>query len=304
MERGSVSGVYLYTSARGYWGQRTKDGELVESLYETIHRALNDDDLSETEGTPADCTVARNPRFEAPSYDLHDGVLSVPRIEDVRARVSGAACGADENFHVAVKFFFYGSRSRDNAACQYCPSWVADALEKIAYLAHTRRVDTLVLAFPELAQTLDADDSVPDEDTTQCIRRIWNRLGGYAEVQELGVADLGRPALERVYAHVDPSVKGTADTRSVFADPKTVSSGVRNGACSPKEDQLTWTRRRGGALVAHSDPACGCARWPRLTPGMLTSDTLKDIAKILPHVNEATLRLQWIARVRRAKRRI
>ena len=33
-----VSRVYLYTESRAYWGEPSGNGELTESLYETLYR--------------------------------------------------------------------------------------------------------------------------------------------------------------------------------------------------------------------------------------------------------------------------
>ena len=278
-----VSRVYLYTESRAYWGEPSGNGELTESLYETLYRALHSDATGGEE--PGD-KVAAAPA----SIDFSDGVLAVPRLSDVLESTQSVCCSEGANQTVTVKLFFYGSRSPGRAACQYCPDWVVDALGRIAQITRTPKVDTLILAFPELAQSLDADRHTPDADTVQCIRSIWNTVGGNANVRSLGVSDLGRPALEAVFERVDPAVRGQRNKQRVFGYPKVVASGVRNDACYPLQEQQAWAHQHDGKLVAHKDQM-----------EMLSQPTLNDLAAMLPQTQHESLRLRWVARVRTAR---
>ncbi|WFD38910.1 uncharacterized protein MJAP1_001876 [Malassezia japonica] len=203
----------------------------------------------------------------------------VPPLEAVRA-AAGDVLAADDRTQVLVKLFFLGAPASDGAA--YNAQYVTDALERVRALTEVAHVDMLVLAFPALADQLDARAQVPDEATAAALRRLWNAAGALGV--RVGIADLALPALQAVFSSVAPDVRGVADDRAVYAYPALVSAGAHHRECAPDAELYQWCAAHDAPFVVHHD-----------AQPMLAADELDELA---PQLAPPARRLEpeWVAR--------
>ena len=213
----SARGVKLYTSALATGAPTTEAGLLADLVYTSV----------------------------LPFVESGD---EVPPLDAVRAAARDVLA-ADDRTQVLVKLFFLGAPASDGAA--YDVQYAADALERVRALTEVARIDMLVLAFPALADQLDARAQVPDAATAAALRRLWNAAGALGV--RVGIADLALPALEAVFTSVAPDMRGVADDRAVYAYPALVSAGAHHRECAPDAELYQWCAAHEAPFVVHHD---------------------------------------------------